>query len=490
MSIEKTVVIIVEGEDAIKEVQKLNDQLADTQARLDAIEKDAGKGFDGAAKGAGKFKTAINAVGTALKAAGIGLVLAALVKITDVFKNSPQGARIISRALNTINIVMLELYHNAAVLGDLLSALFRGDFVAVGALSAAFKEQIGNALDLGEAYTDMEFAVKALDDSLILVTSRQLRIMEQNRVIADNDKLSAAERIEAANNIEEASQVLFTTRTIRFNKELEMLNTLDVLNAEQTTRKFELLAEIETAEEEHNARLAELLSIRRGIQRREATELFSDTELDKRREGYNQVEADTSIHLDNMDALWAGYYKQQERHSSEAANTRVNNAKTESDFMIDTMEATGQAMVTLSLLADKESKSGKALAAAAVLVSSAVAIINTWKQYTAMTAPGPWATAAAIAQTVVIGAATAAALKQIATSDSGSQTMSSGGGGSAPPAPSFNVVGASQSSSLEQTLLSQGVRVSQDTPIKSYVVASDVTTMQSLDRQVEANAGV
>ena len=69
-------------------------------------------------------------------------------------------------------------------------------------------------------------------------------------------------------------------------------------------------------------------------------------------------------------------------------------------------------------------------------------------------------------------------------STSGSAPSSIGGGG-APAAPSFNVVGASSTNQLAQTIGSQ-----QQQPIKAYVVANDVTTQQGLDRNIVQSASI
>jgi hypothetical protein len=53
-----------------------------------------------------------------------------------------------------------------------------------------------------------------------------------------------------------------------------------------------------------------------------------------------------------------------------------------------------------------------------------------------------------------------------------------GGGGAAPmPAPQFNIVGAGATNQLSQSIADQNAK-----PVKAYVVANDVTTMQALDR--------
>jgi len=60
-----------------------------------------------------------------------------------------------------------------------------------------------------------------------------------------------------------------------------------------------------------------------------------------------------------------------------------------------------------------------------------------------------------------------------------------GGGASAPAAPAFNVVGASATNQLAQTIGNQ-----QQQPIKAYVVSNDVTTAQSLDRNIISSASI
>jgi flagellar biosynthesis GTPase FlhF len=81
--------------------------------------------------------------------------------------------------------------------------------------------------------------------------------------------------------------------------------------------------------------------------------------------------------------------------------------------------------------------------------------------------------------------------KSITAGGGGGGSASGGGGGggggtaAAPAAPSFNVVGASSTNQLAQTIGNQ-----QQQPIKAYVVANDVTTQQSLDRNIIQSASI
>jgi len=70
---------------------------------------------------------------------------------------------------------------------------------------------------------------------------------------------------------------------------------------------------------------------------------------------------------------------------------------------------------------------------------------------------------------------------------SGASEAIGGGGGSAPgiQAPSFNVVGATQTSQLAQT-----ISQAEDKPLRAYVVASDVSTAQELERSTIEGASI
>lgn len=81
--------------------------------------------------------------------------------------------------------------------------------------------------------------------------------------------------------------------------------------------------------------------------------------------------------------------------------------------------------------------------------------------------------------------------KQLLSSGGGGGSASSGGGSSSPSptgggaAPQFNVVGNSGVNQLADVMNTQ-----QQTPVKAYVVPSDVTTGQSLDRNIIRNASL
>jgi len=129
---------------------------------------------------------------------------------------------------------------------------------------------------------------------------------------------------------------------------------------------------------------------------------------------------------------------------------------------------------TFGILADllgKQSKAGKAFAVAQ-------ALINTYQGITAGVKLGyPQAIPAVLAASVTGFKAVKDILKTNPKSSGASSASSSSGGGAPTATPQFNLVGQSSTNQLSQTIANQ-----QKQPIKTYVVAGDVTTQQGLDR--------
>ena len=69
------------------------------------------------------------------------------------------------------------------------------------------------------------------------------------------------------------------------------------------------------------------------------------------------------------------------------------------------------------------------------------------------------------------------ATNPLSSGGGGASPSASSGGGGASSTPQFNLVGQSSTNQLSQTIANQ-----QKQPIKTYVVAGDVTTQQGLDR--------
>jgi len=186
--------------------------------------------------------------------------------------------------------------------------------------------------------------------------------------------------------------------------------------------------------------------------------------------------------------------------AEQSAETRItDNAKVQGAARIKITELEAAAKTALfqktadvlnkgADLLGKNTAAGKAMAAAA-------ALINTYQGITAELATKtvtPFEIGLKIANVAIIAATGFKAVKDILAvkvpGGGGGGSAPSGvsaAGGGAPTAPSFNVVGASGTNQLAQSIGAQ-----QQQPIRTYVVSNDVTTAQSLQRNIIQSATI
>ena len=164
-------------------------------------------------------------------------------------------------------------------------------------------------------------------------------------------------------------------------------------------------------------------------------------------------------------------------------DARIQIAELEAKSKMELLDVTANALGAFSKLAGKETAAGKALAIASTLISTYTA---GQKAYESQFLPIP-TTSSPIRGTIAKIAAYAsgfASVKEILKV----KTPAGGGGGAASAprtiqAPDFNVVGASQTSQLAETVAGQ-----QSKPVKAFVVGKDISTQQELDRNITNTA--
>lgn len=184
----------------------------------------------------------------------------------------------------------------------------------------------------------------------------------------------------------------------------------------------------------------------------------------------------------NIKLYYADLISKEEKNNEE---TKKKLAK------IRTQQTLGDAQNTfnqIAQLAGKDSKVGKAMAIASATISGVQGVQNAYT--TAQKSPITLAFPAYPA--ISAGLAGAIALKNIASIKS---VNPSGGGGASVPKPSvptgastppsFNVVGASDTNQLASAIGGQSQQ-----PVQAYVVANDVTTAQSMDRNIVNDASL
>lgn len=148
----------------------------------------------------------------------------------------------------------------------------------------------------------------------------------------------------------------------------------------------------------------------------------------------------------------------------------------------------GNALSSFSEIAGKETAAGKALAIASTLIQTYQSAQSSYASLAGIPVVGPALGVAAA------GAAVFAGMKQIQNIKKTKVPKGGGGGGggasvgsvpsgAASTPPSFNVVGATETSVLSDAVAGQA-----NQPVQAYVVANDVTTAQSLENNIVEGA--
>ena len=190
------------------------------------------------------------------------------------------------------------------------------------------------------------------------------------------------------------------------------------------------------------------------------------------------------------DAEYANYEKQK-ADAKEKSDAIIAIAQKEKEGRIQAADAAANTLSGLSELLGKETAAGKAAAVASATINTFSSAQKAYDATVGIPYVGP------ILAPINAGIAIAAGIKNVKSilavkvpgGGGGGSAPSGGGGGgggaSTPAAPAFNVVGASPTNQLAQTIGNQ-----QQQPIKAYVVSNDVTTAQSLDRNIISSASI
>jgi len=185
-----------------------------------------------------------------------------------------------------------------------------------------------------------------------------------------------------------------------------------------------------------------------------------------------------------------------EKAKSNAIN-KINegNSKNESYWAKLTQQekvrVVSQGLNNLTSILGEESAAGKAAAIASATISTYQSATDSYKSLAGIPIIGPALGFAAAGAAVTAGFANVKKIVSTKTpaGNGGGGSPSISGGGSAPSVPSippsFNVVGASNTNQLADAIGGQAQQ-----PVKAYVVSNDVTTAQSMDRNIVSGASI
>jgi hypothetical protein len=209
------------------------------------------------------------------------------------------------------------------------------------------------------------------------------------------------------------------------------------------------------------------------------------------------IEAEAKERQNRLDALQEFVDKENEIEV-EAAKKSEDTAK-ENAEAIDKIEkekaaarmaylsAGSTALKNAANLAGEATDTGKALAVAAATIDTYQSAVSSYKSLAGIPVVGPALGFAAAGVAVAAGFMNVKKILAVKTpkGGGGGAAPSGGGmsGGGAATAPQFNVVGSTGVNQLAGVMGAQ-----QQTPVQAYVVANNVTTAQSLDRNIIQSA--
>jgi len=172
--------------------------------------------------------------------------------------------------------------------------------------------------------------------------------------------------------------------------------------------------------------------------------------------------------------------------NEQAADNEITWAKMTQDQKLAYAQ---QGLAGLAANLGKETAAGKAAAISSALISTYQGAQDSYKSLSGIPIIGPALGFAAAAAATVAGLANVKAITSTKTPQvaggGGTPSVSAPSRPSAPQPPAFNIVGAGAGNQLAETIAGQNER-----PVKAFVTSQDVTTAQSLERNIVEGASI
>ena len=468
--------------------------------------------------------------------------------IISVFENPKQAitefANLIKDNIVTRFEGLLNLIPN---LGKAVEQLFKGNFKEAGKIAAdsvgkvvlgvdSVTDSVNNAVesvkDFGkEIKADAESAAKIADQRANAEKKARDLIVERAKAEQDiarlrekavsKDKFTAEERIKfleeagqissdlAAKETEVAKLRLEAKQTenalTKSNKddlneaaqleasviqlETQRLNLQKRLSTELLTARNEAKAAAKEEPEVIDKKLLKIQEIQEAY-RQKQKDKDAETELEK-------INLEEERKLAELERLGATEEQKQsiiDFYNGKRLDNKTALDKAEVEIDKNTAKAkqenlakVGNALSSFSELAGKETAAGKALAIASTLIQTYQSAQSSYASLAGIPVVGPALGVAAAGAAVFAGMKQIQNIKKTKVPGGGGGASAGGGAsvGAAPTPPSFNVVGATETSVLSDAVAGQTKE-----PVKAYVVSNDVTTAQSLDNNIIEGATI
>ena len=492
-----------------KSVEDIGDTSKETQKEMgafgSAIDKVTGGGYTGFLKMTKAIRTgnvSLKAMKVAFIATGIGAFVVAVGALAANFSNSEEGANKLNKVLSQIGVV-------AGNVTDILYSLSQSVFSLLSGnlddAAKSFEEATNRMKNFGEE-TKKEIALQGeLADKQAELTKieRQLTVdrAEANRKradllekAADRETYTATQRIaflkEAGRLEEEITDKEIEAARIRLEiKQQE--NSLSESSAEDLAEEATLKAELINLDTARLTKQKEVTSQIIGAINEEKA--AHQALVDQR-----QAEIDNfQTQRDTLDKILIKSVGKQEEATiktgditsnlkKRAAKDEIKIDKLTSDQMLSVASDT---LGNLAGLLGESSSAGKAAAIAQTTIETYKGAQSAFSSLAGIPVVGPVLGGIAAAAAIASGIATVKQITSVKTpggKGGGGSSISAPRRATVPSAPpSFNVVGASETNQLAQS-----IGQDEKQPIKAFVVSNDVSDAQSLDRNIIESASI
>ena len=531
-----------------KETDKANESFDELGGVADKVTGGAVSGFKGLITTLGGVTKSFKTLRGALISTGIGALIVAVGSLAAAFTASEEGQDRFSRIMRQIGVVVgnvkdviAEFGEGLFALGGAMKKVFSGDIKgAIDDVSNAFdgfsekiqnfgeetRKELGVADEISQRLEKANRLERELIEARAQANQDRARLLEQ---AVDREQFTAEQRI---GFLQEASRIEqdITNREINLAqlrleaKQLE--NSLSKSTREDLLEESQLKAEVTALETARLSKQREITSQIQGLYNEEMTARKErDAEanqfaldLQKQQEERDKIQKESQAKKDQEEK------ERKDRIMQEDLQRRADEARQQIEIAEFVAQAEAQirsanldnASAAFGLLGQLAGEN-KALQAAALIGESASGIAKTIiqtqtsnaatiAQGAALAIPTAGASVAAAAKLVAANKVSAAIAiaSNIAATSKGLSALK--GGGSAPTAPSipggrganvsgvdtpepqapqFNIVGQGATNQLADTIATQ-----QQKPLRAFVVASDVSTAQSLERNIVESASI
>lgn len=514
-----------EVREAEQEQKEYNRELEKSTGLTKTLDTLTGGLFSRVKSGANAFRVATKsakAFTLALASTGIGAVVVALGALTAMFKNSEEGqdrltkltkqfGSVVNNTLDVVSKFGKGLFNLGSVIKNVFSKPLtesledaKNGFGEFSDSVSTFTNEVVNDFKVAGDIADQIAKANKIDRELLIERQKANAKINELRIKGqDIERFTALERSEflaEALRIEnEITDQEIKAAKLRRDAKIEE-NKLSESTKEDLQEQAELEAKVFELEQKKLSRQREVRSqinaaIRETMRlRRQEIDEFNQQrgKIESIREEF-RAKADKQAEKDKE--------KQQEERALELDGILKANVKKiegkkslmDQELFLEknkndlTLSFANQTSQLIGMIAQEDSKVGKAAATAQAIISGVQGTMNAFK--TAQDSP---ITAVFPAYPFIqAGIAAAFAVKQVQSINAvdptgrGGASMSGARGSTQSQVPSVNVVGTSPINQVAQAI---GDR--EDKPVKAFVVAEEVSTQQALDRKGKEKASI